>query len=339
MKNSIYALVATVILTLSANAQQIVIDGQQREYRESLSSSVSRTEYRTEYRETTCSREVIDGYEQECRWEPGETYCTDVGGGQTCGITPENGRVCHDLPSRRECHTSPGRNECYNRARYRTEYYSCTKSVQVPYQVRLYDVQNDVTIQVERNKALPKGVQEVISLSQSGESFSLNAVRTTGKVLISATQSVVEVSNNGSLKRLKTSISVRLIDRLAAVGPFIGGVSELTGDINTLEITTGRITDLSAITIEIEARRNRLLGSDPVVIQKVLTLDDMQLIPQGDRTLIRIDFNKLGGPDKLSGKRAKIDVRIRTGAALESIINRNDLPAETEVSRRLNANF
>lgn len=339
MRNSLYALFTTVLLTLSANAQQIVIDGQQREYKETLNAAVTRTEYRTEYRETTCSREVIDGYRQECHWESGDTVCHDVGGGQTCGITPEHGRVCHDLPSRRECHTTPGRNVCYNEPYYRTEYYSCTKSVQVPYLVKLYDVQNEVVIQVERNKTLPKGLQEVIGLVQSGESFSLSAIRTTGKVLVSATQSTVEVSNNGQFKRLRTDVSIKLIDRLAAVGPFIGGVSEISGDINTLEITTGKITDLSAITIHLEARKNRLLGNDPVVISKILTLDDMQLIPQGERTLIRIDFNKLGGPAHLSGKRAKIDIHIRTGAALESIVNKNDMPAETSVSRRMKADF
>ena len=338
MKTLIFAALTVLSLTAAAQTQQIILDGNQNQLRAQLNGAVTRTEYRTEYRETTCSREVHDGYDQVCGWEQGQTVCRTVGGGQSCGLTP-SGRVCHDLPSHEECHTEPSRHVCHNEPRYRTEYYSCTKSVSVPYQVKLYDVQNNIVINVANSTNLPAGLREVVALNLANEAVSLNAVRTTGKVLISATQSSQELSNNGQLKVIQTTVNVSMIDRLAAVGPFIGGISEITGDINTLQVTTGPITNLEAVKIELIAKKDRFLVSDKVVIQKVLTLDDMELVNQGQRTLIKINFNKLGGPDKLSGKTAKIELKISTNVAVDNLVNKQDMPSETSVTKKLKINF
>ena len=338
MKTIIVAALTALSLTAVAQTQQITLDGNQSQLRAQLNGAVSRTEYRTEYRETTCTREVHDGYDQVCGWEPGETVCRTVGGGQSCGLTP-SGRVCHDLPSHEECHTEPSRHVCHNEPRYRTEYYTCTKSVSVPYQVKLYDVQNNVVVNVADSTGLPAGLQEVLALSLSNEAVVLSSVRTTGKVLISATQSSQEISNNGQLKVIQTVVNVSMIDRLAAVGPFIGGISDITGDINTLQVTTGPITNLAAIQIELIAKKDRFLVSDKVVIQKILTVDDMELVNQGQRTLIKINFNKLGGPDKLSGKTAKIELKISTNVAVANLVNKQDMPAETSVTKKLKINF
>lgn len=338
MKAIILAALTALSLTVTAQTQHITLDGNQNQLQAQLNGAVTRTEYRTEYRETTCSREVHDGYDQVCRWEPGETVCHTVGGGQSCGLTP-TGRVCHDLPSHRECHTEPSRNVCHSEPRYRTEYYSCTKSVSVPYQVKLYDVQNNVVVNVANSANLPAGLQEVLALSLSSEAVSLSAARTTGKVLISATQSSQELSNNGQLKVINTIININMIDRLAAVGPFIGGISEITGDINTLQVTTGPITDLSAIKIELIAKRDRFLASDKVVIQKVLTADDMELVTEGQRTLVKINFNKLGGPAHLKGKNAKIELNISTNVSVQNLVNKQDMPSETAVTKKLKISF
>ncbi len=338
MKSILLAIVAT--FAIGAQAKQIVVDGQQSQYREFLNGEVSHTEYRTEYRETTCSREVHDGYEQRCYYEGGGRQCRTVGGGQSCGITPEHGYQCTDLPGRTECYDTPGRQVCNSYPRYRTEYYTCTKPVSVPYQVKDYDVENDVTVNVERNSRL-RNLQEVLDLSLSTNgSFTVTAVRTSGRALLSATQDVREVSFNGRVKRFITTVNIKLIDRYAAVGPFTAPISEISGDINELQITTGQITDLSLLRIELMARKNRLIGDDPVVIQKVLTLDDMTLVNNGNgTTTIRINFNKLGGPDKLNGKRAKVDISIQALLPLENIINRGDMPETTSVSKQFRANF
>lgn len=101
------------------------------------------TRYRTEYRDSTCTRQIpyVEqecGYEtryrQECRWQPGgnecrteyETQCRTVTryrrectrepGRRVCRNTPprqicRNGR-CRTEPSRRICDTKPGREIC-----------------------------------------------------------------------------------------------------------------------------------------------------------------------------------------------------------------------------------
>lgn len=339
MKNLLFASTTALLLSFSAQAKQIVIDGQVLKYKEVVAGSVSHTEYRTEYRDTTCSREVPDGYEERCYWESGSRECETVGGGEQCGTDANGQPMCKPNPSHEVCSETPGREVCNSEPRYRTEYYTCTQSVSVPYQVKDYDVENTITVVVEKNSKLPKGVREVIDLVQSQQSLVLNAVKTSGKVLISATQQTREVSFNGSLKRFETAVSMKLIDRQAAIGPFIGPISELTGDINELQLTTGLITDLSVLKIEIIAKKNRLIGSDPVVIQKVLTLEDMTLVNSGSQTTIKINFNKLGAPEHLRGKSAKIDVVIQALLPLENIINRQDMPQTTSVTKNLRANF
>ena len=340
MKSILLAVIATLTVVVSANAKQIVVDGQQSQYRELLTGAVSHTEYRTEYRETTCSREVFDGYDQRCHYTGGGRECHTVGGGQSCGITPEHGYQCTDLPGRTECYDTPGHQECSQYPRYRTEYYSCTKQISVPYEVKDYDVEHDVTVLVERNNRL-RGLQEVLDLSvATNGTFALSAVHTSGKALLSATQSSQEVSYNGRMKRYVTTVNIKLIDRYAAVGPFTSPISEISGDINELQMTTGQITDMTYLKIELVAKKNRLIGDDPVVIQKVLTLDDMTLVNNGNgTTTIKINFNKLGGPQHLDGKRAKIDISIQALLPLENILNRQDVPGELSVSKQFRTSF
>lgn len=96
----------------------------------SFSKTITETRYRTEMRDSTCTRQIpyeekVCGYEtryrQECRFEPGRNRCwteheqqcrTVVRYRRQCSTSPGR-QVCHDTPSRRECRTrADGRQIC-----------------------------------------------------------------------------------------------------------------------------------------------------------------------------------------------------------------------------------
>jgi len=338
MKNLYAMLVGSALMITTAHAKQLTIDGQQSQYRTQLSTSVSHTEYRTEYRETTCSREVLDGYREVCRWVPGDTTCHTVGGGQNCGLTP-SGRQCFDVPGREVCETSPGYQDCDRVPEYRTEYYSCTQPVQIPYTVKDYDLENDVVVNVARNQQLPKGVSEVLDLSQNGNSTVITSVKSTAKVIVLASQKTEEVSNTGLLKRVRTTVNVQLVDRSLALGAFLSPVT-LAIQNKALVVTSGLIRDVNAVTYELDLRRNKFLGKDEVVIQRALTQAEVSLAQNGSQTIATIDFQKLGILDRIDGKKIEIDLRLKSNLNLDQVVNRQDIPAgigETkELDTRLN---
>lgn len=333
MKNFYALLLGSAIAVSTANAKQLTIDGQQSQYRTQLSAAVSHTEYRTEYRETTCSREVPDGYREVCRWVPGGTSCHTVGGGQNCGLTP-SGQQCFDVPGREVCETDPGYNDCYTVTDYRTEYYSCTESVQVPYTVKDYDLENDVVVNVERNQKLPKGINEVLDFSQSNNTMNITSVKSTAKVLVLASQTSEEISNSGRLKRIRTTVNIQLVDRNAALSAFLAPIS-LAIQNKSLVVTSGLIHDPAAVVYELDLRRNKLLGKDEVIIQRALNRNEVSLSHNGSQTIAMIDFQKLGILNKIDGKKIKIDLRMKPNLNLGGIVNRQDIPESVGQKKEL----
>lgn len=325
MKNLFALLVGSALLVATANAKQLTIDGQQSQYKTQLSTSVTHTEYRTEYRETTCSRQVLDGYREVCRWVPGGTTCHTVGGGRTCGETP-TGRQCFDVPGREVCNSTPGYQDCHSVPQYRTEYYSCSQPVQVPYTVKDYDLENDVVVNVARNQQLPKGVSEILDLSQNGNSTVITSLKSTGKVMVLATQQTEEISNSGLLKRIRTTVNVQLVDRSLALSAFFSPIT-LAIHNKALVVTSGLIQDVKAVTYELDLRRNKFLGKDEVVIQRALAQSEIALSQNGSQTIATIDFQKLGILDRIDGKKIKIDLRLKSNLNLDQVVNRQDIPA------------
>ncbi len=350
MKFLFLALTSVLALSSNAIAKQITIDGLKSQYKTQLTAEVTHTEYRQEQRETTCSRQVPNGYHEECRDYPGTHECREVGGGrecrqvgggQQCGETP-SGRQCFDLPGHEECFNTPGQRECYDTPGHRqchtvqdtrTEYYQCTKTISVPYIVKDADIENDVVVNVEINRALPNGVNEVIDFVQDGKVLILKSVQSTAKVLVIANQQQNEISNNGRIIKQQTVVSIKLIDRQAALGPFLGTASELTFDAHGLQITTGLITDVRAVRFDLEVRRHKFLGKDEIILQRSLEASEMTFANNGGQTLVSVDFQKLGLQDKISGKKIKLVLQMQLNVNLDNVVNRQDVPANLVVRK------
>jgi hypothetical protein len=330
MKNAILFVVGSILLCgIAANSsERIVIDGLQSQYRTHLQGVVTHTEYRQEQREETCSREVLVGYREECGYVGGGgQVCHDVGGGQSCGLTP-NGYQCFDLPGHRECEEDQGTYQCDQVPEYRTEYYTCTKTISVPYEVKDYDVENDVTVVVEQNQQLPQPLHEVIDLSQSGNSVTLTSVQSSAKVLVYATQTSSEVSHNGFIRRLKTIVNIKLVDRQSALGAFLSPITGLAVNSNGFQITTGLILDPQTVRFDVHLERKKLF-KDEKVLSRTLQAHELSFENVGNTTIVRVDFQKLGVRDRIAGKKIQLSVSVQSTVNLDNVVNRQDIPQNT----------
>jgi hypothetical protein len=293
------------------------------------------------------------GGEEECENVGGGEVCHDVGGGQQCGLTPSGNqcfdlpshrecyqtpgrRECRSTPSRRECYQTPGRRECYTTPVRRecntvtdteTEYYSCKQSFSVPHVVKDFELENNIVINVEINRKLPAGLKEVIDFDQTATALTIKSVQSTGKVLLYATQSQTEVSNNHNFKKLKTIVTIKMMDRNLALGAFLSPIGEITADSNGFKITTGLILDAAAVHFDVLLSRNKLFGKDEVVLQKSLLSSEGNLVNSDSQTVISFDFEKLGVKKKVAGKKIDLSLIVQTNLAFEGLVNRQDIPA------------
>lgn len=298
---------------------------------------------------------------QECHEVGGGQQCQTVGGGQECGLTP-SGYQCHDVPGHQECYLVPGHQECYQTPGheecyqtpghevctdlpghqecnevpdYKTEYYSCTQTINVPYTVKDYDIVNDVSVEVAMDQKLPAQLHEVLDFTQAQDELQLKSINTTGKVLIYATKKQTEISNNGQLKKIKSIVNLKLVDRNLALGAFLTPASDLSADSNTLKITTGSLQDASLVRFDLTINRRKLFGKDEQVFQRTLQSNEVTLTPTGQQTVISIDFKKLGIQDKISGKKVHIELQMQSNMTTNQVLNGQDIPGNLLIKKAL----
>ena len=159
MKNKMFYLLSLLMLSSFAvsagDSHRVQFSGQSFETF-NMDTTRSVTRYRSEERESTCTRQVpyqeevcgyVTRYERECRWEPGRErcyneqhqecrnvtryrqqctqgpgrqVCRQMPGRQQCRTLPNGQQRCRQIPGRRVCEQKPGRRQCR----------------QVPYQAR-----------------------------------------------------------------------------------------------------------------------------------------------------------------------------------------------------------
>ncbi len=143
--------------SFASDVAEITLDGHQTNYAFSLDGAKTRTVYREESYESTCSREEeYTAYRQECDYQTVQR-CHEEGGGQSCHSVPEchdttrpvcNSHGCtneptHECTSSESCTSEPSRTVCESEqvatncrdvpyTATNTVEYACTKTRQVP---------------------------------------------------------------------------------------------------------------------------------------------------------------------------------------------------------------
>ena len=331
MKFLIIALLGFTAFLNSALADQIVLNSNQSSYQLRLKGLAYRTEYRQEVRPRTCSREVLDHYERQCRIEHGQQICRKQPDRTECGLTP-TGEQCHIVPGATVCNNELDRQICNDIARYRTEFYNCDEIVSVPYQVYDHDVENDITVNVDKSKYNPQ-LNEILSFVQNGDDLSIQAVQTTGRAIIFIKKSVQDLGQSGIIKRTKTNIQLTILDKNIVFSAFLTNPTELSVSANGLSISTGLIIDPSLVKVSLFVERHRALAKNILMIDRELNPGEYVLTNSAANTLVRISFSQLGFQSQIAGNKINATLLIQSRINIESVLNRKDLPTNLPIEK------
>jgi len=310
MKTTNLILQLTVLLILPSLGQAtdlIHFDGRAQVVQEDVTAEVTHTEYRTETVPDTCYRSVFAGYESVCHTE----RATEV-----CGITPTG----------RQCNSVPGREVCSQEARYRDEMYSCSREIQVPYQVKDYDVLVHAHVEIPTSA---DGLNETVRVYANGTGAFLQAHQTSKKVLIYQSVRNEQVSFSNGLMVINSFITVSFADLVQLTNPLLVGMSPLSVEKGRyLTFTTGQILEPELVAFSLEVTRDRFYGlfGKSRLLNRKLTSKEFSVEDNGNSlSRIRIDLRHLGITEKIKDKKINLAVRTDLSIATDGLVNRADL--------------
>lgn len=198
----------------SLDSQTFIYDGSSNSKELNLRSEKIRTDYRTEERTSTCYRQQILRFRVECSGYPGSAGQTRTGTGQVCNTVPVYGTVP----------------------------YACTETVNIPFEVKDYDVEARVTVDV-KNASSEITSGEKITAKLSGDNLSFE-VTGSKKFLIFQKKQDIRSALNGSVKTLNGRLSVELVEA-GPVKKSLSNLSKINLVNDSLNFTLGPIDNIS----------------------------------------------------------------------------------------------
>lgn len=250
-------------LASNGESRTIVYDGSQNQFELFLRGERTHTEYRLETRWSTCTRTETH-YRRVCRRQPN---------GQT---------VCRQVP-----HT-------------RTVHYSCRITVNVPYEVKDYDVESRVLVDVTSDMNLPVG--ERLEVKLHGDQLSL---RTSSKTTIFLLQKQdVRMSGSGSIRYLDAHYVVHGI--LAKPVMDTLKMNHISLANNVVNFDFGPLSNHS-IGFHLQVKKAPLLGSDTTLFDRELNNEELTINASQQGTQAQVDLDQLGV--RIGGGRHTITAR------------------------------
>lgn len=262
-----------------------------------LNSIATRTEYRTEEVQSTCYRQVFDGYQTVCdRFVEliSPIAVRDVGPHPDPGPHPDDpGRVEKPGPGHPDFPSEPNEPRepaCHEEATYRDEAYSCVQTVSVPYEVYDHDASANVNVKVS---AVPESTSQTgncgIQFSLSGDN--LSASNTCPSYIATA-----NITKNGAGYDKNYSYLINLFDAQKLLAPLSGKLTNLHIENGILIAKTGNLTNAKNFSLKLFVKRNRFLIKDIVIIDRMLTAKEFSYEAIDDQTgNVKINLEKLAG--------------------------------------------
>lgn len=289
MLTAICMLVLSLSGFASTETRNFFFDGTQDSVQMSLNAEETHTEYRYETRQTICYRQ--DVYYQ--------TVCSQGPNGQ---------RICQTIPH------------------YRTVSYPCMQTIQIPYEVKDFDVQAQVSLNVVNASSLPAGENFKVTLDEDRLSLSASGSK---KFFILLKKQQVNTSIRGSMKFIEAAYSAELVEAGAVVKAL--SMTNIGLKDTVLSFKMGPVEARELIGFKLTVKKSPILGSDTVLFDRELAASEIQLSAQGNASAADINIEKLGV--ELSSGRYNLTASAfykHTG----TLLNSGDFPA-TEVSRTL----
>jgi hypothetical protein len=252
MKFFIAILMLLLSLSGFAGVGTFNYDGSQSSTQMNLSSEEWHTEYRYETRRTICYRQEVH-------------YRT----------------ICRPLPN--------GGHSCTNYPEYRTVSYPCTQTVRVAYQVKDYDVDANVIINVKRSSDV--NADENFRVSLQGNDLSLSASGSRNYLIILKDKKV-STSISGSVKFIDAIYTVELVDAFQVVNAL--NLTNISLKDSVLNFNMGPVEARQFVGFKIEVKKAPVIGSSTVLFNRELSPSEVELSAEGEGTLGTVLLNKLG---------------------------------------------
>lgn len=171
----------------------------------------------------------------------------------------------------------------------RTVAYSCTKTERVPYQVKDYDVEARVSINVVNAHEFG-GARGVVSAHLHGDSLYLKANSFKNYfVMIKDIKSSSQIVNG--TKYMDVDYELELLEATPILSTL--SLGSLKVQDNGLNFEIGKLADIEHLSFKLKIVQNKLFGSDPTLINRTLMDHEFELTEVGSKTLARVDFSRL----------------------------------------------
>lgn len=269
-------------LSFSAVASTIdtktfVYDGSVNSVELILRAEKTHTEYRVEQTQTTCYRQELAGY---------RTICT---GGYGPGY-PAPGPYPRPYPGPYpRPYPGPSRS-CWQEPLYRTVPYPCIQTVRVPFEVKDFDV--DARVIVDVTKLSPEATPgETFKVTLNGDTLTFDAIGSRKFFIVKKKQDI-RSSMNGSVKMMDALLAAELVEAaplLKAVK--MEGISVSNGMVN---LNLGPVDTLANLGIELTIVKKKTFGSDKVLFDRELSASEIAVTPTASGADAGINVSKLG---------------------------------------------
>ncbi len=256
-------------LASTSDSKVFNYDGSMNSIELLLKTEKTHTEYRVENRQSTCQRTEIAGY---------QTICNGGGyGGGYPGPRPGPG------------YPGGGYRSCYQQPVYRTVYYPCTITVNVPYEVKDFDVDARVIVDVTKlSTAMTPGEKFVVTLD--GDNLSITTVGSK-KFLLMLTKQSNRASMNGSVKFINALYAIDLIEATPILKSLT--MTSISIENNILSFDMGPVENRANIAFSLNILQKKI-GSDIVLFNRELDTSEIIINASNVGSAADVNVEKLG---------------------------------------------
>lgn len=297
-------------LASTVDTKTFVYDGSVNSVELLLKAEKTHTEYRMEQRDSICTRQEIVGH---------RTICT--GGGYGPGY-PGPGYPYPGPGRRGPGYPYPGpMRQCWSEPVYRTVSYSCVRTVSVGYEVKDYDV--DARVIVDVTKLSPEATTgETFKVTLKGDilTFDVNASR---KFFVVKKKNDIRSTMNGSVKMIDAVLAAELVE----AAPVLKAIkmTNISIENGILNFDMGPVASLANIGFSLKVVKNKTFGSDTVLLDRELVSSEVEVNATANGSEAGINVNNLGlqlnnGKYSLTAKAfAKFDGNLMNSSQYEEL--------------------
>lgn len=247
-----FTLIFSLSLFASSQTKTFFYDGSQDSVQMSLNAEKTHTEYRYEQRPSICYRQQV--------------YYRNV-----CHQTPDRRRVCRTVPE------------------YRTVSYRCMETVRVGYEVKDYDVQANVVLDIQNVTGISAG--ETFKVTLDGDQLSLSSIGSK-KFFIVLSRANVQGNHSGSVKYIQANYSAELIEAAPILKSLT--LTNISLKERMLNFSMGPVLAQAFIGFKLNVSQSPILGSEEVLFDRELSASELDLNTNEQNSAGIINLQRLG---------------------------------------------